>query len=195
MTTDPSTTRKTEIRARLDAATPGPWSRFGRETGNEDGDSWFLGHDIEGPPEAQRGQFERVADADLIAHAPSDLAWALERIEALTAQRDAAQDDRDEKARERDQARDELAALPDLDTIRRIEKERGSWGMQLSEARRERDAFAAKVAAARKLHGRRIRFSPTTPEHPGHCENCGENWPCATTRALGLGQDGGENHG
>jgi regulator of replication initiation timing len=46
-----------------------------------------------------------------------------------------------------DRLRATLGELPDLDTIRRIEKERGSWGMQLNEARRERDDLAARLSA------------------------------------------------
>lgn len=58
-----------------------------------------------------------------------------------------------------DRLRAELAALPDLDTIRRIEKERGSWGMQLSDARRElaetrtgRDEARADLAEWERAH-------------------------------------------
>jgi hypothetical protein len=46
-----------------------------------------------------------------------------------------------------DRLRAQLAELPDLDTVRRIEKERGTWGMQLSEARRELAELSAENTA------------------------------------------------
>ena len=82
--------RLTEIRARLDAATPAPWTRFARNASAPDEDDWYLGHDVHGPPRAQRGQIERVADAELIAHAPDDLAHLLSLAEQLQGQLDEA---------------------------------------------------------------------------------------------------------
>src|SRR5690606_22388125 len=82
--------RLTEIRARLDAATPAPWTRFARNAAAPDEDDWYLGHDVHGPPRAQRGQIERVADADLIAHAPDDLAHLLALVDQLQGQLDEA---------------------------------------------------------------------------------------------------------
>src|SRR5690606_38007039 len=81
--------RLTEIRARLDAATPAPWTRFARNAAAPDEDDWYLGHDVHGPPRAQRGQIERVADAELIAHAPDDLAFLLSLVDQLQGQLDA----------------------------------------------------------------------------------------------------------
>lgn len=82
--------RLTEIRARLDAATPAPWTRFARNAAAPDEDDWYLGHDVHGPPRAQRGQIERVADAELIAHAPDDLAHLLALVDQLQGQLDEA---------------------------------------------------------------------------------------------------------
>jgi hypothetical protein len=82
--------RLTEIRARLDAATPAPWTRFARNASAPDEDDWYLGHDVHGPPRAQRGQIERVADAELIAHAPDDLAHLLALVDQLQGQLDEA---------------------------------------------------------------------------------------------------------
>lgn len=53
--------------------TPGPWTARSRSVGVgplDDYDNDFLGWEIVGPPESQRGQFERGADARLIAAAP-----------------------------------------------------------------------------------------------------------------------------
>jgi len=69
------------IRARADAATPGPWStRTNSLNGIEDE---FLGLDIEGPPDAVRGQFARRADAEFIAAARADIPALLAHIAAL----------------------------------------------------------------------------------------------------------------
>ena len=63
--------RIAEIRARLDAATPGPWLvRNGWvDLNNLHGDVIPVGHND--------------ADADLIAHAPADIAWLLDEVERL----------------------------------------------------------------------------------------------------------------
>lgn len=82
--------RLAEIRARLDAATPAPWTRFARNAAAPDEDDWYLGHDVHGPARAQRGQIERVADAELIAHAPDDLAHLLTLVDQLQGQLDEA---------------------------------------------------------------------------------------------------------
>jgi len=87
---------------------------------------------------------------------------------------EAARVARDLRA-DRDQARAELAALPDLDTIRRIEKERGSWGMQLSEARRERDAALARVAHLEELKCAVCGMRVAHLNHGGHVIG----WGCA----------------
>ena len=79
-------TRMDEIRERLDKATPGPWEVW------DDGDVGTA------YPVTTRTRDGRVIeleskhiansdrfDADLISHAPSDLAWCLGEIERLTA--------------------------------------------------------------------------------------------------------------
>ena len=58
--------------------TPGPWKAVPRSTDAVEED-WFFGWEIEGPPEAMRGQFARGDDARLVAAAP-DLYQALRRI-------------------------------------------------------------------------------------------------------------------
>lgn len=70
--------RLTEIRARLDAATPGPWKRS-------------LSGSRYNPWKVHRGAIlvalsgESPEDADLIAHAPADIAWLLAEVEELRA--------------------------------------------------------------------------------------------------------------
>jgi len=76
--------RLNEIRARLDAATPGPWfigwdgtRRFYFITANENTSGprpWVTNLD---------GLVRSDRDADLIRHAPDDLAWLLDRVDAL----------------------------------------------------------------------------------------------------------------
>lgn len=89
----PTPGRLEEIRARADAATPGPWRAVHRDglcTSNDD-EQGGLGLEIEGPEEAWgRGQFHRAADALFIAHSRADVPWLLAHIDALTAERDAA---------------------------------------------------------------------------------------------------------
>jgi hypothetical protein len=125
--------RADEIRARLEAATPGPWKAAPEEAGRSWCDIWspttkttvVVADSID---RHRGGKTERIsgvrissADADLIAHAPADLAWALgefERLEdALCSQRDALRLDTDKAAlvdevarltEERDDARESL---------------------------------------------------------------------------------------
>lgn len=70
-------------RKRLDAATPGPWESRGEQIGN---DLHFGPMKTTYVDTAEGNLFAvsgmPVADADLIAHAPTDLAAALKVIEA-----------------------------------------------------------------------------------------------------------------
>ncbi len=77
------------IKQRVDAATPGPWTAKARAS---DGyvDS-FLGVEVEGPPDAQRGQFSRMEDADFIAHARDDVPALVAEVEQLRAEVDQLQ--------------------------------------------------------------------------------------------------------
>lgn len=65
--------RLQEIRARLDAATPGPWEEGGFDR------PWSVtaGRFVLD----ERSSATRQADADLIAHAPADIAWLLDELE------------------------------------------------------------------------------------------------------------------
>lgn len=60
--------RLQEIRARLDAATPGPWVPV-------------LINGVESP--GIRNPVPTWAQNDLIAHAPADIAWLLDEVERL----------------------------------------------------------------------------------------------------------------
>ena len=74
--------------------TSGPWKAVLRSADAAEKD-YFLRWDIEGPPEAMRGQFARGDDARLVAAAP-DLYQALQRIKARL---DAPVDDPEEFCR------------------------------------------------------------------------------------------------
>jgi hypothetical protein len=78
------------IRARLDAITPGKWTCLNRSADGIDDD--FLGFDVEGPPEAMRGQFAHRADATFIAHAPDDMRTLLDALAAAEARVAALED-------------------------------------------------------------------------------------------------------
>ena len=69
--------RLEEIRARLDAATPGPWA--------DDHKSWCVwapNHDLnEREDRCLVAEVGCGPDTDLIAHAPADIAWLLRQLE------------------------------------------------------------------------------------------------------------------
>ena len=67
--------RTEEIRARLDAATPGLWER------ENDGTGSTITSDTRGIGQAFNINWRN--DADLIANAPADLAWLLDENERL----------------------------------------------------------------------------------------------------------------
>jgi hypothetical protein len=86
--------RPDEIRARLEAATPGPWEAHEgppnvwgvwKHLDTADlPDGGLVDHEI-----AQKGDDATMADAALIAHAPGDLDYLLGEVERLTQERDA----------------------------------------------------------------------------------------------------------
>jgi hypothetical protein len=73
-----------EIKARLEAATPGPWKAWARDAANDGTQDEMvgLGWEIVGPPEPMRGQFSRCADAQFIAHSHEDVALLVAVVEA-----------------------------------------------------------------------------------------------------------------
>lgn len=71
--------RLQEIRARLDAATPGPWQYHPDPIGalcGPDGRNIIT-------PYAGYGDSSDWPDINLIAHAPADIAWLLDEVERL----------------------------------------------------------------------------------------------------------------
>ena len=89
--------RLAEIRARLDAATPGPWEVWenGTMVCAPDHDAPGAYHDI-------ALAFPSLGDQDLIAHAPADIAWLLALAEALIEQIEFLKDDVSRIAAQRD---------------------------------------------------------------------------------------------
>lgn len=71
-----SDSRLQEIQARLDAATAGAW-----EWHAEEGAILTAAGTVIGDP----GAWLRASDADLIAHAPDDLRYLLDRVRELEA--------------------------------------------------------------------------------------------------------------
>lgn len=87
----PMTDRINAIRARCEAATPGPWirSKFGLNILTADSEISTATQRYSGSAEYMQHQMGRLeANADFISHAREDLPWALDQIAALTAERD-----------------------------------------------------------------------------------------------------------
>ena len=77
-------TRISEIRARLEAATPGPWKVDYDKVFETDTDSCVTGifSTSERIVETDFGCYQQKAnDAEFIAHASADIAWLLEQLE------------------------------------------------------------------------------------------------------------------
>ena len=71
--------RLNEIRARLDAATPGPWRYAPNPLGGiVDSDGRYII-----APYCGYGDERDMPDVLLIAHAPADIAWLLNEVERL----------------------------------------------------------------------------------------------------------------
>lgn len=74
-----------QIRARLEAATPGPWREFA-----ESGDFWIERADADGNPIgpgvcSNSASFYNQADCVLVEHAPADIACLLDEVRRLYA--------------------------------------------------------------------------------------------------------------
>lgn len=85
--------RLDEIRARLAAATPGPWKNTGTGV-NQDAEWWYSVEDAGGEWVYDRaGVYAcREQDADFIAHAPTDMAYLLDEVARLLAELRAARE-------------------------------------------------------------------------------------------------------
>ena len=93
------TDRLQEIRARLDAASPGPWG-YTLDPGTRHYEPYLLVENKHGAiAEVNPRHPRRTRNADLIAHAPADIAWLLDELRV-------AYDDIDEAIRKGDDAAD-----------------------------------------------------------------------------------------
>jgi hypothetical protein len=81
-----------EIEERVKKATAPPWKATHRDVSvSDDADTdatcgGLLGWEIEGPPEPDRGQFERAADAHFIAASRTDIPALCAEIRRLRAE-------------------------------------------------------------------------------------------------------------
>jgi ubiquinone biosynthesis protein UbiJ len=76
--------RLAEIRARLDAATPGPWRLIKPLSTASRNVLHNVVRDTIPNHSEEMGEYRgRWMDADLIAHAPDDIAWLLDEVERL----------------------------------------------------------------------------------------------------------------
>jgi hypothetical protein len=82
--------REAAIRARLAAATPGPWVSVGVFVGTSERDSQTVAYADDHRNRKGRDRDTKKADASLIANAPADLADALDEIVRLRARLDDA---------------------------------------------------------------------------------------------------------
>lgn len=87
-------------------------------------------------------------------------------VEALSARLTAKNTELDKVILEAAADKAKLAALPDLETIRRIERERGNWGLRLGQIRAE--------------------LSSHLSESTDPCMDHGNEYPCDVKQALGV---------
>ncbi|MFG3340560.1 hypothetical protein [Glycomyces sp. NPDC048151] len=170
MSSVPPADRAAEIRARLDAVSTGPWSTEYNDYGDE---WWFGGSSGDGENVLSFGDDDcgvlagrHRSEAALIANAPTDLAYLLGRVEELEGQRGA------------------VGALHVRERRYTDPDGNGSW------------TTAARCSAEADIPMAEV-------EHFDICAHCGElemsfsvpiadymdaMWPCATAKALGLGE-------
>ena len=79
------------IRARLAAATPGPWVAETSEVTMDDRSLWRMRRDTQPQVPLHLSSVMSSANADLIASAPADLAALCDEVEALTARAERAE--------------------------------------------------------------------------------------------------------
>ncbi len=73
------------IRARLAAATPGPWHAETSDATMDDRNLWRVRRDVQPQALLHLSAIMSSGNADLIAHAPADLAALADEVEALRA--------------------------------------------------------------------------------------------------------------
>ena len=197
------------IRARLAAATPGPWLRYGDGTYEV-----YVDADQDDLPSVTHGS-DRPEDADLIAHAPTDLAALCDEVEWLRAlgvanwdgsetaqmlhearqhaeekeaRADAAEKELQETRADRDRL---LGGIAEHTRTHRADAAESAHAE--SERQRARaDAAEAAIARVRELHTPEdVCFScshtnsdATCPSCDTWCVVCTLRYPCATIRAL-----------
>jgi hypothetical protein len=81
-----------EIEDRCNRATPAPWEARHRNTCNPENDpnvktgmDYFLGWEVDGPPESERGTYENGHDAVFVAQARTDIPDLVAEIRRLRA--------------------------------------------------------------------------------------------------------------
>jgi hypothetical protein len=126
------------IKARLSAATPGPWKRYYAGIDLDGEEMWYVGHNggtvtIDGVA----GDIPYTPDAEFIAHAPSDIAALVAEVERLRKVAEAAAEAIDAKT-ERD-GLSYYGAKPE------------GWGDKMdANTARSRSAYVLLVAAVRE---------------------------------------------
>ena len=119
-------TRLDEIRARCEAATPGPWNAI--DKGNTV-PSYAIRHFAVGEKcvNVASGISPKTGDADFIAHARTDVPDMLDEIERLTADLAAMTADRDEWRRRAEAAEDDLNHIAQEMFSDNSDDLRGAW--------------------------------------------------------------------
>lgn len=142
--------RLASIEQRLAAATPGPWRKDGSplrtDSFNVRGLPENTSYDYRGDAVAVTGDSEfgacNGADAALIAHAPDDLRWLIDRLREAEAERDDARADADARFAHSDhKAAKFYRRWREAEKVARLAEE--------SEAGWRRDADEAHAALAR----------------------------------------------
>lgn len=162
--------RRAAIRARLDAATEGPWHKddgdFGCVTIGDYG--WTTPPGVNAP-EYDVDSPQGHADAELIAHAPSDLSWLLSELGRVERERDAyarAKQENDERfqlaAAAAGHERDEALSL--------VEHLQGQLAHFVAQHQPCKNLFQTCVTC-------RDAYGEPVP------------WPCAEAKRLGLGEE------
>lgn len=127
--------RLTEIRARMDAATPGPWSVHD----HYDDAYQFDGMSVVADEETVVGPEDRHnRNLDLIAHAPEDIAWLLAEVAQLRADLERAREvESDWQLTARDAIRAKAIDGSEIaEILRKAEDEADFWRLAAEHFRR-----------------------------------------------------------
>lgn len=155
-----TTDRAAEIRARLNAATPGPWHEGG------EGDIRVDDYTI-----AEIWGLKSTGDSALIANAPADLAWLLDEVKywAARAERDEAKYFRDfDQLSEKLEAAEARAAAAEA-RLERAQKGQSAFWDDLSrdledpEYRAHFEQVSAEIEETDRLT-RQLRVKATAPD-------------------------------